>query len=277
RMTGQDAAPVLSNVAATASYTGVDSNPASSRPVTRRVGLQVSDVDNQTLASAKVSISSATFFTGDVLSANVTGTSITASYANGGLTLTGTDTLAHYQQVLDSVTYSSTSSNPTNFGNDPSRTISWVVNDGARDSAAQTTTLSITGQDAAPVLSNVAATASYTGVDSNPASSTPVTLSSALQVSDVDNHSLHSPTVSISSATFFAGDVLSANVTGTSITASYANGVLTLTGTDTLAHYQQVLASATLFPYTTLFRSFGNDPSRTISWVVNDGARDSAA
>ena len=48
------------------------------------------------------------------------GTAITASYdaASGVLTLTGTDTLAHYQQVLDSVTYASTSHNPTSFGTD---------------------------------------------------------------------------------------------------------------------------------------------------------------
>jgi hypothetical protein len=50
-------------------------------------------VDNQTLQSAKVSISSG-FLTGDVLSANVAGTSITASYdpTTGVLTLTGNDT-----------------------------------------------------------------------------------------------------------------------------------------------------------------------------------------
>ena len=61
-----------------------------------------------------------------------TGTSITASYnaATETLTLTGTDTLAHYQQVLDSVDVRSTSDNPTDFGSDPTRTVTWVVNDG---------------------------------------------------------------------------------------------------------------------------------------------------
>ena len=57
---------------------------------------------------------------GDVLAANTAGTSITASYnsTTETLTLTGSDTLAHYQPVLDSVTFSSTSDNPTNFGSD---------------------------------------------------------------------------------------------------------------------------------------------------------------
>src|SRR5262249_28640728 len=138
---GADDAPVVSNVTATASYT--QGNPA----VTLSSGATVSDVDNAFLQSATVSISIDTFFAGDILSADVTGTSITKSYnaTTGVLTLTGNDTLAHYQQVLESVTYVSTSSNPTNFGVDPTRTISWVVNDGTLDSTTQTTTLNIIG------------------------------------------------------------------------------------------------------------------------------------
>src|SRR5262249_35839574 len=233
---GIDVAPVLSNVAATATYTAINGNPASSTPVTLSSSLTVSDVDDQFLQLAKVTITD--FVAGDVLAANVAGTSITASYANGVLTLSGNDTLASYKQVLDSVTYSSTSTNPTNFGTDSSRTITWVVSDGTLSSASQTTTVSIAAQDAAPVLSNVAASASYTE------NAAPVTLSSAATVSDVDNQTLASATVAISSG-FFTGDVLAANVAGTSITASYANGVLTLTGNDTLAHYQQVLDSVT--------------------------------
>ena len=70
---------------------------------------------------------------GDVLGANTTGTTITASYnaATETLILSGSDTLAHYQQVLDSVTFASPSDNPTNFGSDPTRTVTWMVNDGA--------------------------------------------------------------------------------------------------------------------------------------------------
>src|SRR5262249_28247800 len=187
-------------------------------------------------------------------------------YANGVLTLSGNDTLASYKQVLDSVTYSSTSTNPTNFGTDSSRTITWVVSDGTLSSASQTTTVTIAAQDAAPVLSNVAASASYTE------NAAPVTLSSAATVSDVDNQTLASATVAISSG-FFTGDVLAANVAGTSITANYnaASGVPTLTGNDTLAHYQQVLDSVTYVSSSTNPTNFGTDTSRTISWIVNDG------
>ena len=258
-ITPADDAPVLS-VAANAFYS------ENSPPVTLSSAATVSDLDNQNLATATVSISSG-FLAGDVLNAVTTGTSITASYnpLTGVLTLTGSDTLAHYQQVLDSVTYSSTSDNPTNFGTDTSRTISWVVNDGTLPSTTQTTALSITPADDAPVLS-VAANAFYSE------NSPPVTLSSAATVSDLDNQNLATATVSISSG-FLAGDVLNAVTTGTSITASYnpLTGVLTLTGSDTLAHYQQVLDSVTYSSTSDNPTNFGTDTSRTISWVVNDG------
>ena len=67
-----------------------------------------------------------------MLAVNVAGTSITASYnaATETLMLSGSDTLAHYQQVLDSVTFSS-GSNPTNSGANPTRTLTWTLNDGA--------------------------------------------------------------------------------------------------------------------------------------------------
>src|SRR5262249_28794327 len=68
----------------------------------------------------------------DVLAADTGGTSITASYdaADGTLRLTGTDIVAHYQQVLQSVAFLSSSDNPTDAGLYPSRTIDWQVNEG---------------------------------------------------------------------------------------------------------------------------------------------------
>ena len=119
------APPVLANVAATASYTENAAATVLSNALT------VSDPDNANLMSATVRISGGFLF-GDVLAADVTGTSITASYdaANGTMTLTGSDTLAHYQQVLRTVALSSTSDNPTDFGLYQSRTIDWQVNDG---------------------------------------------------------------------------------------------------------------------------------------------------
>src|SRR5262249_34875071 len=146
-------APVLGNVAASAAYS------AGGGAKTLSSGTTGSDPESTNLVSATVSIASG-FLTGDTLAA-ASGTSITASYnaATGVLGLSGSDTLAHYQQVLDSVSYSSSNQNPTNSGADPSRTISWVVNDGTLTSAVQTTTVGVTGPP--PALRNVAASAAY--------------------------------------------------------------------------------------------------------------------
>ena len=105
--------------------------------------MTVSDPDNTTLTSATISIASG-FLAGDLLSANVLGTTITQSYNSGTglLTLSGSDTLAHYQQVLRSVAYSSSSSNPTNNLTDLTRTINWQVSDGT-NSTIQTETVNV--------------------------------------------------------------------------------------------------------------------------------------
>ena len=71
------------------------------------------------------------------------------------MTLSGTDTLAHYQQVLRSVTFTSSSSDPTQGGANATRTVFWTLNDGSASSAGSTTTVQI---GASPTLSVVAQT-----------------------------------------------------------------------------------------------------------------------
>jgi hypothetical protein len=115
-------------------------------PVTLDSALTVSDTNSPTLAGATVEITGGTFAgDDDVLSANTAGTAISASYnsATETLILSGTDTLADYQAVLDTVTFGSSSSNPTGSFADPNRTISWTVNDGTQSSAAISTELGI--------------------------------------------------------------------------------------------------------------------------------------
>ena len=115
-------------------------------------GLTVADPASTTLASATVSITGA-FHTGeDVLAATTTGTSITATYdsSSGVLTLSGSDTLAHYQQVLRSVTYTDSSDTP----NTTSRTVTFELNDGSNTSSDSTKTVSVAAVDDAGVSHN---------------------------------------------------------------------------------------------------------------------------
>ena len=132
-------APVLADVAANATYV------ANEAATVLAPDLTVSDVDNATAASATVRISSG-FVDGDMLWADNAGTGILVTYdpLAGVLTLTGADTREHYQQVLDSVSFSSTSHDPTDGGASTSRTVDWQVDDGADVSAVQQTTVDIT-------------------------------------------------------------------------------------------------------------------------------------
>src|SRR6185436_5426332 len=141
---------------------------------------------------------------GDVLAANVAGTSITASYNAGTetLTLTGSDSVAHYQQVLDSVAFSSTSHNPTNFGSNTTRTVTWLVNDGSGSfnlSTTATTTVSLAPVNDAPTLTGTTAAVSFTEHGAA------VQLSPSVTVADVDNLTLVGATVPVVGGTF-AGD-----------------------------------------------------------------------
>ena len=94
--------------------------------------LQLKWLEGVVFAGATVALTGSFSGDGDVLAATTTGTSITASYnsANETLTLSGSDTLAHYQQVLDSVAFLS-GTNGTNGGANASRTVTWVLNDGS--------------------------------------------------------------------------------------------------------------------------------------------------
>lgn len=75
-----------------------------------------------------------------------------------------------------------------------------------------------------------------------------------------------SATVTIDNLLDGADEVLAASTGGTNISASYSNGVLTLTGTDTAANYQDVLQSIT-------YRNDSQDPDatpRSITFAVTN-------
>jgi hypothetical protein len=145
-------APVLANVPPSANYTEhappVELSPAFGDPN----ALTVTDADASELIGATVTITAGALAT-DALAADTAATSITASYdaTTGTLTLSGPDTLSDYSQVLDSVTFSSTGSKPTNFGLDPTRTVTWsVVDINGATSAPGTTTIDITTTPSVP-------------------------------------------------------------------------------------------------------------------------------
>jgi Ca2+-binding RTX toxin-like protein len=222
-------------------------------------GITVSDTDSPNLSSATVSITSGFASTQDIL-AFTTQNGITGSYNSntGVLTLTGSSSVANYQTALRSITYTNSSDNPSTTP----RTVSFVVNDGASNSTPVTRNINITAVNDAPVATVTNSALAYT-------ENTTTAIDSGIIVSDVDSANLVSASVSITSGFASTQDTLAfTNQNG--ITGSYNSntGVLTLTGTATVANYQTALRSIT---YTNSSDNPTTTP-RTVSFVVNDGA-----
>jgi hypothetical protein len=138
--------PVLSGGGNSVNYT------PQGAPVAVDAGLGVSDAGSATLAGATVAIG-AGFVAGDTLNFN-NQNGIAGSYnaTTGVLTLTGTASLAAYQAALDSITFASTSGNPSDWDTDLSRTVSWTVTDGTLSSntIASTIIVGATPQSSTP-------------------------------------------------------------------------------------------------------------------------------
>lgn len=101
----------------------------------------LSDVDSANLCWLIVTINSLADGTAESLSADTSGSGVTADYdsATGALTLSGGDTVANYQKVLRTVSYNNTSQNPDTS----EREISFVASDGTDDSNVGTTTVTV--------------------------------------------------------------------------------------------------------------------------------------
>ena len=120
--------------------------------------------NNATLAGATIAITNLLDGTAESLAATATG-NITASYnaTTGTLTLSGTDTVANYRQVLASLTYNNTATSP----NTANRTIEFVVDDGeafSNTSAVATTTLAFNVNQPPVAVDDSATTAKNTAV-----------------------------------------------------------------------------------------------------------------
>jgi hypothetical protein len=253
--------PVI-NAGGSVSYT------AGGTPAALDPSLTVSDSEATTLTGATVVISSG-FLAGDILAAAASEPDISVSYNSGTLMLTGTDTLADYQAVLDSITYASSAGDPTSGGTDDGRGISWMVNDGT-NSGTGSSSLSVSTPSNGPVVT-AGGSASYN------AGSSPTTLDAGLTISDAESSILDGATIAISSG-FLAGDTLSvASVDGISASYVASTGTLTLSGAASLTDYQTELDSVTYASSAGDPTDDGTDYSRTISWVVNDGTATSTA
>ncbi|WP_339850318.1 S-layer homology domain-containing protein [Paenibacillus sp. FSL W7-1088] len=273
------AGPVLSVTGGSASFVAGDNS--SSTPVAIDSGITVTADSSTTLESAIVAITGNFHAGEDVLSYindGLTMGNITASYnaSTGVLTLTSAGaiaTLAQWQAALRSITYTDTAITPITA----TRTVSFTVTDGVNTSSTATRTVTVTDTDQTPIVTTSGGSTHY--ISGNSTTSTPVAIDGGLTVSDLDNTTLSSATVSITSHFEAGKDVLGYTNDGATmgnITASYdaLTGVLTLTSTGAtamLAQWQSALRGIT-------FSSTSATPGqRIISYAVSDGMKTSAA
>ncbi|MCT4501781.1 hypothetical protein N0U25_28690, partial [Pseudomonas sivasensis] len=229
--------------------------------------LTITDVDNSTLQSAKVTL--VNHLADDVLIADVSNTKITVSYDKdtGVLTLSGEATKAEYQEVLRSVHFASESEDPS----PANRNLSITVNDGQADSAPVTSVIYVVPVNDAPVISFD----STKFVEQKGA----VALVENLSITDVDNKTFSKVVVTVDH--LVSGDLLSnadvlkaLAVAGITITesGSAADGkiVYTLTSNspagNSAADFTKLVEAIT-------FQAPGNNPvgtDRTVTIDVTD-------
>jgi trimeric autotransporter adhesin len=223
--------------------------------------VSATDVDDDDLESAEVRISSGFQSGDDLVYVDQLGIAGEYNTGTGVLTLTGTAPKADYETALRSVSFASTNDDP-----ETTKTVEFVVNDGEADSNAGAKDVAVTPVNDAPSVATSDGASSYT--ENEPASA----VDSALTVADADDDDLEAARVSIASGLQSGDELVFTDQSGITGEYSTVTGVLTLTGTATVAEYEIALRSVE-------FRHTGDtpDPSRSVEFVVGDGELDSAA
>jgi hypothetical protein len=246
-VTAVNDAPVATASAGMTTATGSDPS------VVVDSALTVIDVDDQNLEGGQVRIASG-FAAGDQL-AFEDQNGISGSYdgVTGVLTLTGSAPVADYETALRSVEYRHPDGNPSG-----TKTVEFVVNDGELDSSATTRDV---GVNDAPVLDTTDTALAYTAGDGA------VAIDPGITVSDADSTTLASATVHITANGSPEDQIAFTDQLGITGFFDEETGVLTLSGTASVADYETALRSVT-------YNNTSGDPStatRTVTFQVNDG------
>jgi len=225
----------------------------------------ISDGDGDNISGMTISLDAATDTDEKIVLANrnsgdvVNG--ITITYTTDSLiTLSGSTTASNYQELLRELQYQNNSDEPV-----ASRTITVSANDAQGGSGSDTATITLNDVNDAPIAT-AGATLNYTEND------IATVIDNTITLSDVDDTQIAGATISISN-NFVSGDTLGFT-NQNEITGSYnsSTGVLTLSGTTSIANYQTALRSIA-------YSSSSDNPTnatRTISWQVTDANSDGA-
>jgi VCBS repeat-containing protein len=241
--------------------------------------ITITDTDNASLTGASVTITNLSDGEDEVLAVDTGDSGIEASYdsATGVLTLTGETSPDLYEQVLGTVTYSNSSENPATGD----RLIAVTASDGTDSSdPAAISTISIVAVNDPPLLDLDADNSSGAGGNNYQATFTEgdanlaVADAGDISIADPDNTTIASATITLTNP-FDEEESLS--VSGDlpdGITASSYDpdtGILTLTGSASLADYQTAIGQV-------VYNNSSIKPDETdrrIEVVINDGTDDS--
>jgi hypothetical protein len=223
--------------------------------------LTIVDADSQTLAGATVQLQG---YLPDQDSLSVTpigGIQSNFNAATGELTLTGAASVADYQTVLRSLTYTNSSDNPSSAV----RTVQFSVRDSALSSDIATRTIQVLPANDAPTLTTSLSEITFTEGS--------VLIDPGLTVADIDNPQLTGATVAIGNYVLGEDNLLFSNQNGISGSFDTATGVFRLTGAGTVDAYQTALRSIRYANNRTI--ATGNP--RLLDFQVTDGAASSAS
>ena len=257
-VTGVNDAPVLASVEGTPLAYSED-QPATAITST----ITVNDDDNATLTSATVRITTNYSNGQDILTfTNMLGISGVFTPATGTLSLTGSATPADYQTALRSVTYNNSNTvSPSIL----SRTVTFIVNDGALNSNIPTRNISVSIVNDAPVLAAMEGTA----LNFNEGSATAIVVTSLTTVSDVDNINLSGATIQITANYVPTEDVLTfTNASGITGVYDVTTGTMQLSGSASVGNYRNAIRAVRYI------NTNANNPSaltRIVSFNVTDG------
>ncbi len=259
--------------------------------------LRLIDTDNNYLQFAEISIVQAPDELNEVLNASVDGTGLGIDYnvTTHTLTLSSNATIETYASVLSSVTYTNLNAHPGN-PNEQQREIQFIVSDGVNQSRVAITFVSFSGVNDKPYLDingdaeGVNFTATFIE-EQNPVS----IVDENAYVRDIDNATLAYIVVQLLDPMEFLDEFLYVdNVTlttmikGSGLTAAQSlllttivpnmtyddvNGVLLISGLDTVEEYQLVLRT---IRYVNRFDEPAPFP-RTIQFIANDGRLNSTS
>ena len=237
------------------------------------VDTTITDPDSTNITSATITLTNA--LPSDLLAAGTLPPGITATAYNpstGVITLNGSASLANYQTAIRAISFNNTSDNPSTTP----RTVNVVVSDGTSNSNTATTTINVIAVNDPPVIDLDANNSTATGANYLTSFTEK---GAAVSIGDVDTTITDPDSTNITSATItltnaLPSDLLAAGTLPAGITASPYNpstGVITLTGSATLANYQTAIRAIS-------FNNTSDNPSttpRTVNVVVSDGTSNS--